>query len=120
MKIKKILIIEDDLDQIELVKWNLENKGFTVFACSDGVEGIKTYVKNKPDLILLDLNLPYIDGIDIVDCLKRNNLLNEIPIIIISGTDEQNFQKAISDINPVKVFKKPFIMGQLLQYIQSL
>jgi PleD family two-component response regulator len=64
-RMKKILIIEDDRDIVELVRYNLANEGFQVNGANDGATGLNTLKKSPPDLLLLDLMLPKLSGLDI-------------------------------------------------------
>ena len=62
----RILIIEDDKDIVELVRYNLEKEGFQVLACGDGASGLAQIKKSPPDLLVLDLMLPKLSGLEIV------------------------------------------------------
>jgi len=64
-RMKRILIIEDDRDIVELVRYNLANEGFQVSGANDGATGLSTLKKSPPDLLLLDLMLPKLSGLDI-------------------------------------------------------
>jgi len=73
---KRILIIEDDRDIVELVRYNLANEGFQVNAAFDGSSGLNTLKKTPPDLLLLDLMLPKVSGLDICREVRRDESLN--------------------------------------------
>ncbi|HOK40686.1 MAG TPA: response regulator [bacterium] len=119
-RINNILIIEDDIDQSELIKWNLENHNYNVIGAIDSIEGLSNFIKSKPDLILLDLNLPFLNGASFYEALMRNNLLNNVPIIIISGEPEIKIKNSIEKIKPLKFFKKPLNLIELISFINSL
>ena len=79
MASKKIVIIEDEPDILEVLSYNLKREGFTVLATHDGDSGLSLVRNEKPDLVILDLMLPGIDGIDICSSIKNDNdLLNNI------------------------------------------
>jgi len=82
---KKILIIEDNEQNLYLVSFILEKHGYEVFAARDGQEGISMAVSIKPDLILLDIQLPVMDGYAVASQLRANAELDQIPIIAVTS-----------------------------------
>src|SRR5260370_17515254 len=76
---KRILIIEDDRDIVELVRYNLANEGFQVSSAHDGSIGLSTLKKTPPDLLLLDLMLPKLSGLEICRSIPRLNSRNRFP-----------------------------------------
>jgi two-component system, cell cycle response regulator DivK len=82
---KRILVIEDNEQNLYLVTFILEKYGHKVFAARDGQEGIDTAVSIKPDLILLDIQLPVMDGYTVAKRLRANPDLNRIPIIAVTS-----------------------------------
>jgi DNA-binding response OmpR family regulator len=93
---KKIMIIEDDKDLQEMYKINFEMAGYTVFQEMDGLEGISSVVEKKPDIILLDIMMPNMDGFAFLKAMKENTSIN-IPVVICSDrSDKETYDKAIS------------------------
>lgn len=86
---KKILIIEDDKFVRELISQKLVEEKFEVYEVEDGEEGLKKAETEKPDLILLDLILPEIDGFEVLSKLKENSTLASIPVIILSNLGQK-------------------------------
>jgi len=82
----KILIIEDERELIDLLKAKLEKEGFRVETAYDGEEGLRQVAAYQPDLILLDIVMPKMDGYEVLEHLNENN--NKIPIIIISNSGQ--------------------------------
>ena len=85
MNPKKILVIEDEKDMLELYALRLQHKGFKLLTASDGTLGLRLAKEEMPDLILLDLMLPDINGIQICSLLKNDSRYSAIPIIILSA-----------------------------------
>src|SRR5258708_31301678 len=85
---KRILIIEDDRDIVELVRYNLANEGFQVSSAHDGSTGLSTLKKTPPDLLLLDLMLPKLSGLEICREIRRDDSLNRLPILILTSRGE--------------------------------
>lgn len=81
----KILVIEDDMDNLELVRLLLSNAGHEVLAASDGRKGLKTIQTEKPDLILLDLTIPEIDGWKMAGMLKEDPATRETPLVALTA-----------------------------------
>ncbi len=87
----KILLIEDDTSICDMTKMNLNMNGFSqVFCASSGEEGLAAATQLRPDLILLDIMLPGIDGLTVCRNLKNNPLLADIPIIMLTAKGEEN------------------------------
>jgi two-component system, cell cycle response regulator DivK len=82
---KKILIVEDNQDNRELVVKVLKNKGFDLAEAVDGEEAIARAVSEKPDLILLDISLPKLDGYEVVRRLKSMEEFREIPVVAFTA-----------------------------------
>ena len=86
---KRILVIEDDIHIAEGLKLNLALQGYDVMIAQDGVYGLQQWKKWQPDLIVLDIMLPGIDGFKLLKILKDNKDTKEIPIIMVSAKDQR-------------------------------
>ena len=86
---KNILVVEDDSDIRELISFNLKNEGYQVFEANDGEVGIDKARNNNPDLILLDLMLPGIQGLDVCRIIKSDQETKEIPIIMVTALGQE-------------------------------
>src|SRR6202040_1792124 len=86
---KRVLLIEDDRDIVELVRYNLEREGFQVAAATDGATGLAQVRKAPPDILLLDLMLPKISGLDICKEIRRDTSLNRLPILMLTARGEE-------------------------------
>lgn len=91
MKMEKkrtILVVEDEAALLEVLSDKLTREGFSVLKAKDGVEGLKTAQKQLPDLILLDVVMPAMDGVSMLKKLRQQKETEEIPVIIISNLSE--------------------------------
>ena len=86
---KKILIVEDDKFLRELIAKKLSEEGFIVEEASDGEEGIRKIKEGRPDLILLDLILPSIDGFEVLEKIKEDLETKPIPVIVLSNLGQK-------------------------------
>jgi DNA-binding response OmpR family regulator len=118
---KKIVYIEDDLEMTYLIKMILERKGYEIISTNDGMEGFEIIEKEKPDLVLLDLMMPNIDGWDIYHQLKSNEHTNQIPVIVISAKAQPIDKVLGMQIAKVNNYiSKPFRPQELLESIESI
>ena len=86
---KRVLIIDDEEDFCELVKANLETAGdFEVDIATESVKGLKIAMKNKPDLILLDINMPGMDGYQVLENLRKDKRTIDLPVIMLTAFDD--------------------------------
>jgi CheY-like chemotaxis protein len=85
MKKNKVLVIEDNEENIYLVTFLLEKHGYSVVQAREGEEGIKKAGESGPDLILLDIQLPGIDGYDVARILKGNKATTDIPLVAVTS-----------------------------------
>ena len=93
---KKILIADDEPDILEIIGFNLEKEGFIVYKAVDGNDAIAKAQKLLPDLIILDVMMPYKTGIEVCDILRQNPQLKEKPIILLTAiNDEQTHIKGL-------------------------
>ncbi len=86
---KKILIVEDDRDISELVRYNLEREGYEVSALFDGGGAFDFVLKRRPDVVLLDLMLPEVDGIEICKMIKNQEKTKDTPVIMMTAKGEE-------------------------------
>ena len=88
----RILLIDDEDDILEFVKYNLERDGYEVFTASNGAEGIQQALKVKPHLILLDMMMPVLDGIDTCRALRNSPALKNVMIVFLSAVGNEETQ----------------------------
>lgn len=104
---KRILLVEDEPDLIKLTVFRLKKAGYEVIISTDGRQGLETADKEKPDLILLDLGIPVIDGYEVCRRLKSDEKLKGIPVLIMTATSERIKDK-VKEIGADGFVLKPF------------
>src|SRR5262245_37046771 len=82
---KKILAVDDERAILRLVQVNLERAGYRVVMASDGREAMEKVASERPDLIVLDVMMPYMDGFEVLRTLKRNPATRDIPVIMLTA-----------------------------------
>ena len=85
---KKILIVEDEAPLLKVLEDRFLQEGFVVFKASDGVQGYKIALENKPDIILLDILLPLVNGLEMLKKVRENEEGKDIPILILTNLND--------------------------------
>lgn len=114
METKHILIIEDDLDISRLLRLELEDAGFEVSSCDSGMRGLSAAREDNPDLVVLDLGLPDLNGAEIARRLRKTT---EIPIIILTAKDDVNTKVEMLNSGADDYLAKPFHSDELIARI---
>ncbi len=120
MNKKKILLVEDEKVLIETVTLRLEAFGYEVISAYDGFEGLEKAKKEKPDLIILDLMLPKMDGYKVCGLLKADTRYNKIPIIMFTARAQESDKKMGKEVGADAYITKPFEPQALLEKIRHL
>ncbi|HJX34253.1 MAG TPA: response regulator [Desulfatiglandales bacterium] len=105
---KKILVVDDEEDILELIRYNLAREGYKILCASSGEEGLKAVKSEKPDLIVLDLMLPGIDGLDVTRHLKAEDSTRNIPIVMLTAKGEESDIVAGLELGAEDYITKPF------------
>lgn len=117
---KKILVVEDDTDLVELLSYNLKSSGFSVGVANDGVEAIKKARSLLPDLILLDLMLPELDGLAVCEMLRRDPVTAGIPVIMLTAQSSEFARLNGLEAGADDFFTKPFSPKHLIGRVKEL
>ena len=113
----KILAIDDESDLTELIAYHLSRAGHEVETATNGWEAIEQVARNRPDLILLDLMLPDLDGFGFCEILRRNPATATIPIIIISAWASQDSRLLGLELGALDYITKPFSPHVLVERV---
>ena len=118
---KLVVCIEDEQEMIDLVQLILGRRGFTVEGANGGLEGLEKVQKRKPDLVLLDLMMPDMDGWEVYQRMKSDEDLREIPVIVVTAK-AQSIDKVLG-LHIAKVddyITKPFGPQELLESVEKI
>lgn len=118
--IKRVVYVEDEIEMIELVRLILGRKGFQVTGANGGKEGLELITSDPPDLVLLDLMMPEVDGWDVYQQLKAHEVTKAIPVIVITAK-AQNIDRVLG-LHIAKVddyIAKPFTPQELMDSVNS-
>ena len=115
---KKILVVDDDLNIVKVVESRLKANGYEVTHSGDGLDGIKKATSEKPDLILLDVNMPHMNGLEALKKLKNDEGTKPIPVIMFTARHELGEIKNMFASGAVDYISKPFDSSELLKKIE--
>lgn len=115
----RVLVVDDESDFIELLKYNLEEQGFEVLAAVDGMEALNIARRELPDVVLVDLMLPDLDGFSVCEILRSQPSTAQVPIIIVSALDGDYVRSRGLQTGVATCFKKPVDMKVLGKTIRS-
>jgi two-component system alkaline phosphatase synthesis response regulator PhoP len=116
----KILLVDDEPDILEIVGYNLKNEGYQVFTAKNGAEGVKTAKKVIPHLILLDIMMPEMDGIEACEKIRKINTLENVIISFLTARGEDYSQVAGFDAGADDYITKPVKPKVLVSKVKSL
>jgi two-component system phosphate regulon response regulator PhoB len=116
----KILVVDDEPDVVELVEFNLRNAGFDVITAEDGEEALKKARSSAPDLLVLDIMLPEIDGFEVCKLLRRDPSTAKIPIIMLTAKAAEIDRVLGLEFGADDYLTKPFSPRELILRIKKL
>lgn len=120
MSQQTVLVIEDERAILDTIVYNLKKEGFEVLTASDGREGLRRATASLPDLIVLDLMLPVIEGLEVCRQLRSGNRTRDIPILMLTARSDEVDEVVGFQMGADDYVTKPFKMKPLVQRIKSL
>jgi DNA-binding response OmpR family regulator len=120
MPAPSVLVVEDDPVILRLLEVNFELEGFTVYLAHDGTEGIEVAIASKPDVIVSDIMMPNVSGIELVQALKADESTASIPIVLLSAKAQTGDLKAGMDAGADDYVTKPFEPLDLVDRVNAL
>lgn len=118
--VKHILIVEDEADLAELLCYNLRRQGYEVEVCRDGASGIRRILESGPDLVVLDVMLPHLSGLQIARQVRTDPKTAQIPILMLTARAEEADQVAGLQIGADDYVTKPFSLKVLLARVEAM
>lgn len=112
----KILVVEDEVTLVETLTYNLERQGYTVFASGDGHDALKIAQREKPDLIILDVMLPGLDGFEVCRILRKDT---NAPILMLTARSSEIDKIVGLEVGADDYLSKPFSMRELLARVKA-
>ena len=119
-KVRRLLIVEDDKDIVELVRYNLEKEGYQTNVAVDGLTALSTLKKSPPDLVILDLMLPKLPGLEVCREIRRDQTLNRLPILMLTARGEEADRVVGLEMGADDYVTKPFSPRELVARVKAL
>ena len=119
MSPKKILVVDDEVDLVETVRFPLELEGFDVLVSYNGEDALNQARKEKPDLIILDLMLPKLDGYKVCRLLKFDERYKHIPILMLTAKTQEKDKTLGMETGADEYITKPFEMDYLMEKVKA-
>jgi len=117
---KKILVVDDEKDILELLEYNLEKEGYEILKAMTGEEALELVKRKNPDLIILDLMLPDVDGLEVCKMLKKAPKTGSIPIIMLTAKGEESDIIVGLELGANDYITKPFSPGVLIARVKAI
>jgi len=114
----KILVVDDERSMCMVIGAHLEQAGHVVTTCTDGALAIRSKMEQKPDLVLLDLCMPYIDGFDMLEALRGDPLTQGIPVIVVSSLIDLESLGRVIKLGASDFVYKPIRGERLLESVE--
>jgi two-component system alkaline phosphatase synthesis response regulator PhoP len=114
-----ILVVDDEQDLLDLIEYNLMKEGYNVLTADNGLAGIKTAKKNNPDLILLDIMMPRMDGLEVCDLLKEDDNLKDTPVVFLTARGDEKTEVRGLDMGADDYLTKPISTTKLISRINA-
>jgi DNA-binding response OmpR family regulator len=115
--VANVLIIEDDEVFLGLLRFHLTSAGHTVQVAQDAEVALRTVLADPPDLILLDLNVPYLNGFEMLEALRTDPLSRQVPVMVITGRDDDESYLSAQRFGIAGYFTKPVEREKLLEAV---
>ncbi len=119
MEKKTIMIVDDEEALVEIIRIKLESEGYNVMVAYDGKEALEKINKQKPNLILLDIMMPELNGFEVCKKLKNNESLKYIPVIMLSAKAQEVDIKKGREVGAIDYITKPFDFAQMIEVIKN-
>jgi CheY-like chemotaxis protein len=114
-----VLVVDDMVDNVTLLSLDLQIHGYRVVTASDGEEAVRVAILAKPDIILMDIAMPHMDGLDATRKLRENEELRTVPVIAITAYNTSGFQRAAHDAGFDGYLTKPLDFDRLHSLIKN-
>lgn len=115
-----VLVADDDRDVVDLVRYNLEVSGMDVVVAYDGIQAIQLVAEHRPSLLVLDIMMPRMDGLDVCRAIRSSAELNEIPILVLTAKDSEDDEIHLLSLGADDFLRKPVSPRRLIARVRAL
>jgi len=118
-KMKTILVVDDDEMNLRMAEFILQQEGYRIFKAESGMECLNYLKDNRPDLILLDIEMPVMNGIKTLEIIKENPDFDEIPVMFLTAAADVETVVEAGVLGVVDYIKKPFFPDELVKRVKN-
>lgn len=115
----RILVVDDDKTLLDLLSVHLRSVGYSIVAAADPAVAIRMVLANPPDLILLDITLPFLDGFELLRALRGDPISRDIPVVMLTARDDTESYLRARDLGAIDYITKPVQRDDLLAAIEK-
>jgi DNA-binding response OmpR family regulator len=116
-KVRRVVVADDDPDIVDILTFNLMTAGYEVTSAADGMEALELVRASMPDLVVLDIMMPRMDGLEALAALKADEATKDIPVVMLTAKTSDNDQWAGWEAGADYYITKPFDLDELLRFI---
>ena len=116
----RILVIENDIAFLDLLRVHLASAGHEVVTAEDAALGLRAVIEDAPDVIILDIFVPYLNGIEVLEALRTDPATTPIPVIVLTGTRDDEIYEKARKLGVADYLTKPVQRDKLLQTIDAI
>jgi len=116
----KVLVVDDEPDVVEILSYNLKKENYQVFKAYNGLECIESAIKNRPDLIIMDIRMPEMTGIDTCRLIRQNDSLKDIPVLFLTADSDEYTSMSAMEAGGSHFITKPIRPAILIGMIKEL
>lgn len=102
-----ILVVDDAADNLAVISLDLQQQGYKVVTASNGEDAVRVAEQTQPNLILMDINLPELDGLGATRRIRENDALRDVPVVVVTAFGTEGFQRAAYDVGASGYLTKP-------------
>ena len=117
---KSVVIIEDEPFIIEALTFLLENEGLVVRSISDGANAVDFIIKSKPNLVILDIMLPNVSGMKILEDIRSMDEISNLPVLMLTAKGQKKDRRAAEEAGVSKFMTKPFDNQELIENVKAM
>ncbi|MDH5189576.1 MAG: response regulator [Rhodospirillaceae bacterium] len=116
---KKIVIIDDDDDLRTLLVYYFQSLGFDALEANNGNDGLAASVEHSPDVVILDINMPTVDGFTTLEAMRNDARINKIPVVVLSSFDHVDNRTQVHKTGCTAFARKPIELDLLRQFVEE-
>ena len=116
----KILVVDDDPTIVQMLKAGLEDEGYAVIEGFDGAMALQLAIARRPDLLIMDVNMPMTSGLRALEFMRQNSQTTEIPVLFLTGAASSTVYPSVENDSRVTFIKKPVDLEELFSLVRQL